>query len=269
MRTTMSTARMAALAAAAATVMVAPYLLAVGCSSTTTNEASCGAGTALQNGVCVVPDAGQADAQQLADVALDGSTDATTSGDVASDAASDSGAGPDTSTSDSSTVSEYDADPCPVNSFTQQYYLNCDPNCQSQEAVNQQTCQMLTCASGQTWSPGRPIIDCQQSIVVRTPSDPGVDPHCGSDCPAAGWVYGMAMAFASNSNTGYSVTVSPPWYLITGTTEPFCQLPDGRAPSNCLWFDGTVGETIYAVTTDPSAPGKDVVLQCASQGVCP
>lgn len=242
---------------------------AIGCSSTTNNnEASCGAGTMLQNDVCVVIDAGQTDAQPVADgTTPEGSTEAQAPTDAPStEATADTGVGSDASEVDVRDAGQYDADPCPVNSFTQEYALNCDPTCQSQEAVSQQTCQMATCSAGGTWSPGAPA-QCNQILFVRPPSQPATDPQCSQDCPGSGWTYGLSMTFTS-FGTGYSMTVSPPWYLIAGASAPFCPEPDAGA-ANCLWFDGTQGEVIYLVTNDPMAPAKNLVIECAAQDTCP
>ena len=208
-----------------ALALVVLCLPALGCSSTT-NQTSCGAGTTPQDGVCVVADSGQPEAQTNEDSsAPEGSADATAASDATQEAATDSGVTRDASTSDASDAAQYDADPCPVNSFTQQYGINCDPNCVAEEVFSQANCQSATCTGGGSWQPGSPG-DCPQLIFARLPSVSAPDPQCALDCPSSSWVYGLAMSFAPNlGNAAYSMTVSPPWYLITGTSTPSVRRP--------------------------------------------
>ncbi len=262
----MSVAHAVALTAVA-WVLVATLEFASGCSSTTNSEAVCGAGTTPQNGVCVVADAGQSDGPATGDGTVpEGSVDAMAKPDVASEASNEAGPPQDASDIDVRDAAQYDADPCPVNTGTQEYAINCDPNCQAEEAVSQQVCQTATCSGGGTYAPGAPA-RCNQVLFVRPPSQPATDPQCSSDCPGSGWTYGLSMTFTSFPG-GYSMVVSPPWYLIGGAMTPFCPAPDAGAAS-CLWFDGTQGEVVYLVTNDPMAPAKNLVIQCASQDTCP
>ncbi len=106
--------------------------------------------------------------------------------------------------------------------------------------------------------------------VIRTPSMPGSDSTCATDCPAQPWAFGLSVTVGpSYGHKGYAVTVAPPWYLITGTNTPFCPKNSTMLPPNCLWFDGTTSELLYVVTNDPNAPARNVTFQYASQGMCP
>jgi hypothetical protein len=166
------------------------------------------------------------------------------------------------------------SDPCPV--FVPSYTLvdlDCDPACVNQSTGQGANCARVSCAGKGTLSAGVPVL--ANTSVVRTPRAPGVDPLCADDCPSHSWAYGLSITVTANTppNQGiqpYKVTVSPPWYLISGTSTPFCQALDASGPTGCLWFDGSSGETIYVVTNDPNAPARNVVFQdSANPSACP
>lgn len=238
----------------------------VACSGTP-ETVTCGPGTTLVGSQCAASqDASVSDSSP----ALDGTTpDAFTS---------DAYAPAQDGSLDSSLLSDGDAgepppDPCPIfgpitidgGQHFQQVNYDCDPACATTpwdgSQSDQAACASATCSGGETLMACSTFCSGNTAdlTAIRTPNAPGIDSACAKNCPANPWAYGISATYYG-IGVGYTVKVSPPWYLVSGTTTPFC--PDATSPpTNCLWFDGTTNPIVYIVTTDPNAPARNVISE--------
>jgi hypothetical protein len=230
-------------------------VLAGGCSgSDTTFGPSCGAGTVLHDGQCVVAssDAGQADA--LVDRA-DGSESADVMASV-SDAPSGS-----VSDAPASAADAAPSDPCPVASYS--IAQNCDSTCST---LSTTSCSQARCGSG---GQAASISFISSPLAVRTPDAPGTDPDCATECPGGGVAYAMTDLLVVSKDV--DVRVAAPWAVYfqpaNGPTPfPTCPLP--AQTSSCVHVPASATEgALFIVTNDPQAPARNVYIEAGD--ACP
>jgi hypothetical protein len=257
------------------TLLVSAAIAGCGGSPSTVST-TCGPGTALQDGVCVLADAGTADAESGggndSSAEMNDSTSSADSVTVAPDGNPPQDATTDVPTDSSLDAREPPSDPCPMPVSGYSYlWLDCDPQsqCDPNMASPLSQCSMIACGGGGTLdtAPGVP------EGILRTPESPGVDPKCASECPAHPWAYGMSVTFSppTPAPNGYVIaSVSAPWFLVSGTNSPFCTNGTSPAPTNCLWFFANAETVIYVGTDDPNAPARNVLFKASSTpNACP
>ncbi len=278
---------------------IAASLIAVvataACSGSSVTEASyCGANTIPVNGVCIAVDAGSgaesgpAGSDAGAD-ATDNTPDAPASGEASGEAALPDSAGgpPDSSVETGPAEGGVDGgddapfeggadtnDPCPpIQNGSSALYIDCDPqsNCDLNMKSPLSMCQQMTCAMGGTYTDGA-ATNYPATWFIRTPEAPGIDSTCARDCPSSPWVYGLSVTLGADTRApvdqmGYKVAVPPPWFVVSGTTTPFCPISTSPA-AGCAWFDGSRDTTFYLVTGDPNAPARNVSIQYSPFAMC-
>ncbi len=186
------------------------------------------------------------EASDVAETSLtEGSADAVSDGSDASEAAD---VGPDAAPDD----------PCPSQTNN---YVNCSSTCGSSS-----NCSTLSCGSMAvpieltSWS--------QLPFVIRTPSQPGSDPACPTDCgvPEVYALTFLANLPAMTPAADLEVTVGAPWNvsIFSGVTGgPSC--PGSAKP--CLVSPGQ-SPVIGVWTSDPNAPARNVVISKTTM-MCP
>ncbi len=164
-------------------------------------------------------------------------------------------------------------DPCPTDTFVA---LECDPACGDADVA---TCASAGC--GLTHSVSLPAHELP--YVIRTPSGPGTDAACASQCPGSGYVYGLGFVIPDgppyrDPPTAFQVSVDPPWVIITDSpsvssghfpTRPYCDVPDADVESNCVSFVPGASGSIYVMTKDPAAPARNISFQASPAGATP
>ncbi len=253
--------------------------------STSSPSTTCGPGTVLVSGQCLVAeasgsghsDSGQGDASDTASEVSAMGDDSPTplSGDgpsVMSPDATDSTAPADGSASvDATTPSEAalatdaaldsgDAqstpDPCRVTN------VNCDATCG--KMVLSPSCANATCGPTVRASlSDPPFIFDQHPQSIRTPDAPGIDPNCTAQCPSWGFVYGLGFQIpqvTSPNDTFYRVVVrvGPPWQLGS-FAQPYCPRVSANVHDGCIDLVGG-GQSIFVMTKDPNAPARNISL---------
>jgi hypothetical protein len=225
-------------------------LAAVSCSGSSANiggDTNCGAGT---GNACIVADAASDTTSQTSSDAA-GPTDATTSDQQAGDSGPLADASHDAD-------AEPPPDACPVENSSLYLELDCDPACQKHGSEPQ--CSQVTCGPSVNMTLSLPV----QASVIRTPQAPGMDPNCATQCGPGTLTYGMGFSvpYKSSAPQGWVARVSPPWQIVTNPTTPFCH--DGPyvvGPAQCVRVGANgVNETMFLVTSDPSAPARNVTL---------
>lgn len=201
------------------------------------SSASCGPGTVLVDGVCVVSDAS-------ADVTVDGGLDGSQPAD--SSAPADATIG-----SDTSDVASGGGDPCPTTPIA----FNCSKTCDGPSA----NCGQLKCQV----DPKVVRIDdaTKLPIIIRLPDKPGIDPACPKDCsekpqPAFG------IRFEVSLPVSVRIRVEAPWRIgLYETGKPYCLSTSFGSPQ-CSWmFAGTTEPSFVVNTTDPNATGRNLVIE--------
>jgi hypothetical protein len=256
------------------TLAALPLAIAAGaaaCSSSGgQSPVSCGAGTTLVGSQCVANADASADSMGGPDVGgaetsgIDGSPDGAPGDGALEDA-------PHDGTSDSPGICSpaglgdagTSADPCMALSADFVCDQSCSINWTDASMSDETMCRAAACNGG-----GSAIAGSTRGSVDRTPNAPGIDPRCAADCPTDPWAYGLSVTFLGGGGLPpYTVKVSPPWYLLTGTSTPFCPTSSSPPVTNCLAFDATQNEQVYVVTCDPSAPARNITVEPGTQ--CP
>jgi hypothetical protein len=101
-----------------------------------------------------------------------------------------------------------------------------------------------------------------ETIVLRTPNAPGVDPACAARCPGSGYVYGMGFTIGGTGPMGYvQVTVGAPWIMVWAG-DPYCDYFDASGPgqtmTGCLTGLVKGGDYFYVLTKDPNAVARNI-----------
>jgi hypothetical protein len=227
---------------------------------TTPSTPTCGPGTLLRSGECVVAatneggsDEGGAPLEDSSDSPQpDGeaeakSADAATVDSSSADAAADSPTGSS-------------ADPCPSSTYT--VLQNCDPTCGALTT----SCANSTCQTGIHSSLGT---SAQNPLpaVIRTPDAPTTDPACHSKCPTSAFTYGLGYLV---DFPAVNIHVSPPWLvayypLAVGIDPNYCLAASQL--SSCVHIPAGTQSLLYIMTTAPSPPARNVYIEAASS--CP
>jgi hypothetical protein len=245
----------------AAASSITGVLVLASCSQTTVNNAPCGAGTTLVNGVCEVVEAG-ADATSLEGGG--GADSAGGSGAPTIDAGSESGALTDAAT-DASTDAET-SDPCPA-----QLDYDCSGQC---VAGGPPPGSCSVCPPG-TGPLSNYVFSVTAPATLRTPSGASQAclEYCGpsSDCgKASGGVAQATSAIVfkvlAPGTMGALVMVNDPWWaegpLMPELACSSVVCGDGTNRSSrstgCLAVNG--GSLVEVGTDDPNPPARNITL---------
>jgi hypothetical protein len=233
-----------------AAIRVAAMVLAVSAGAAAcggSDKVTCGSGTQLRNGVCILSPGSDASiappdaAAQSMDAAQAADTDAPV--DAAVDA-------------DSATAQP---DLCPEAADASYAFLeDCDDHC-TQSPQMMDRCPDLTCSTVVREIAGgfSPSLDTD---LFRTPNAPGTDPQCLTAC-SQGYVYG----FGFRVGLGFSiiVRVGDPWVIIAHSLQPYCTDSNSLVLSHCARIDlsPTHAEYVFVMTKDPNAPARNITIQ--------
>ncbi len=106
-------------------------------------------------------------------------------------------------------------------------------------------------------------------LVIRTPSNPGVDPGCVAVCGTGSTVWGISISLIMPSTLlpdggwgtdhAFRVSVAPPWRIIeTPGYSLYCEWT--FAFDECRVHPYEIA-TFQIVTTDPNAPARNVLIE--------
>jgi hypothetical protein len=171
---------------------------------------------------------------------------------IASDATSSGSADGGSDTEEDGASAEGMDDPCPTGKIA----VNCS-----------NTCSQGTFGCGETACSGSTSFTVTRSstfpVVLRTPANPTSSEYCTlSGSCAHGTTYGMRVDVSSTLGAleGLKITVGGPWEIIA----------EGSVPTSpgCVTCLSTLFETFsfYVVTTDRSAPARNVVIEELGDG---
>jgi hypothetical protein len=230
--------------------LAAPLFLCLACSSTT-NVASCGAGTVMRDGVCVA----DPDAFPVTDSAgVDGLPFDTKVEDADSASA-------DTTKSDSTTDGPSSAaDPCPSKAVD----VNCSTTCGGINA----SCAQASCRN--EW-PARIEItsEAQLPFILRTPDRAGVDPNCQPRCGADNTVFGLGIRINFSHYVKLRYRAPAPWFTDgLGETTPYCAGSAKGEETHCFATETDFQDLLFA-TRDPDSPSRNLVIELAPDLSCP
>ncbi len=141
-------------------------------------------------------------------------------------------------------------DPCP----TKKPIIDCSTGCGGPSA----SCAQAMCTNTFYSADPKPAFP----YVIRTPSKPGTDPACVKQCGNGSTVYGIGLAwnFPVKPMFGMKVTVPKPWFVkIDYLDDPNHYCLTGKE-SQCAVY-GTVSDNVYVLTTDPTAPAVNAVVE--------
>jgi hypothetical protein len=231
-------------------------LLVAACSgaSTPSIESQCGKADAP----CGSDDASvDAETRGLSDATLDAretdaSSDARPTADAQLSDASEAGV------TDAPVDAEPPSDPCPNPSTTKVLY-DCDTKC-----FPGANCSLATCGPTVTVN----LLPFSVPYIVRTPEAPGVDPHCATQCPGSGYVYGLGFNVDGTNPNSLIVRVGEPWEIIEYSRTPFCNDSHGYVKTGCAILPDPIG-MIFIMTKDPNAPARDISFDLAGTQTCP
>jgi hypothetical protein len=225
--------------------------LAACSSASNTHTSNCGPGTRLSDGTCYPVDSGSDTS------ASDGPSGSDGQSDGAMDAPTDVMTGSDASTEQDASIGSMD-DPCPTQTLN---YLNCSTTCGPQNTCSNDSCAHSGVETQITsWS--------QLPYVIRTPSHPGMDQACPTNCGVVeDYALTVLIMLPPMGGTEVEVTVGPPWHVANwggGTGGSSCPFGDAGACGQYL-INGT---TVGVWTDDPNAPARNVVIAPATT-MCP
>lgn len=232
-------------------LVVATLFGSTACSSGGESHAvTCGPGTELVDGTCVVSDASSADATSSDSLP---SADTTTATDDRT---------PDVAVSEvtdaKTDASSSSSDPCPSTPMI----VNCSKTCGGPTS----NCWQAECPA----APSSPTYVKVGAVpaVVRTPDKPGRHLFCPCEIPSGGGsVYSLVVSLDLGTTKLVKVTVGPGWRLPTGTSASnWCgELSDKRT---CRIFSGST--SVLITTDDANAPSRNVEIVAATAGdSCP
>ncbi len=260
------------------------------CGSTTSEPAaSCGPGTELRDGVCVIADAGSSDdvfvdAGSPTDTtapATDTSTFIDTSSSTDTTGLPDGVAPTDTTPppTDSSTVdtgvdatdtsvpetSTSSGDPCPSKVID----VNCSTTCGGPTT----NCSDARCTAGR--DPFTTLIGSYSKFpyIIRTPDKPGMDAVCNSlGCePGKSVAYGVGLRIdLPYYKKGLRITVGSPWrvrQVSHSGWSPYCAR-EASFGSGCIYLDTSFVDLMID-TDDPNAPSRNILIEDPSVRGCP